>query len=46
MLFQNFNYSLKQFVGRMLEEVRSEVVADSVANVTIAVYAYLCLGTE
>lgn len=41
LLYKQFNYSLRQFVARVLESVRSELVESSLKNVLVAIYAQL-----
>ena len=41
LLYKQFNYSLRQFIARVLESVRSELVESSLKNVLVAIYAQL-----
>lgn len=40
-LFSTYHYSMRQFIGKMTEEIRNETIYQSVSNVMLALFAYL-----
>lgn len=40
-LFPSYNYSLRQFIGRLTEDLGDQIVNDKITNIMVAVYVYL-----